>query len=292
MSRACGKIILFGEHAVVFSKQGVALPVQNFFTEAAMQKSDYFSCSPDRILSEQEKQKLNMLVEFVFSELNLREDVQVSIKSTLPMSSGFGSSASLSVALIRECSRFFRLKLSKNMINSLAYRCESIFHSTPSGIDNSVIAYEKPVYFHKKPKVLELEKPLEFVVANTGKRPDTATVVKEVRRKSIIKDYMKILSEIGSVAEQSKKHLIKGDNEKVGMLMNKNHLLLKRLGVSSPRLDLFCEVAVQNNAYGAKLSGAGKGGNMIALVDQHSRENIMKELSHLSDQVIFIRVSS
>ena len=173
MAKACGKIILFGEHSVVYNKIGIALPILNYFTEVTAHKSEDFSCCGDRVYNDIEKEKLNKLVEFVFSKLDLSKKVHIHIESNLPVSSGLGSSASLSVALIRELDDFFSLKLSKEKINDIAYECEKIFHGNPSGIDNTVINYQKPVFFKNKYQIIKIKKPLYFVIANTGKKPQT-----------------------------------------------------------------------------------------------------------------------
>ncbi len=284
MNDACGKIILFGEHAVVFGKPGIAVPITNLKTTVEIELSDTFSYSVDRVLYEEEKDRLADILDIIFFSLDIEEkDIHISIKSTLPISSGMGSSAALSIAIIRAASDFYRLKLNDEKVNEVALECEKYFHGKPSGIDNTVITYEKPIlYKDGEPDFLEI-KPFTLMIADTGDKASTKKQVMKVKE-----NYDKnkeIIEKIGKVSQDAKLALEKADFKTVGTLMNKNHLLLKELGVSTKKLDLLVETAIGAGALGAKLAGSGGGGNIIALVDGKNKEEVKTALEAFSKAV-------
>jgi len=288
-----GKIILFGEHAVVYNKAGIAVPVDEVSTHVTIKQANKFGYNSSHKLSHYEKTKLEFLFNVIFENLNVERNVNIDINSTIPLGSGLGSSASLSVALIRALCLHYNLHLSDEEINNIAFECEKIFHGRPSGIDNTVITYGKPVFFHKnKIEIINLKKPIYLVIADTGIKSDTKEVVEEVRR-----DYLKnkekfdmILNEIEQITINAKQMLEKGDLAQLGKLMHSNHLLLKDLGVSCTKLNDFVLRASNAGAYGAKMVGAGKGGNIAALTDKDNREIIAKELMKIAKNVIITEV--
>ncbi len=284
---------MFGEHAVVYGQPGIALPVLDLYTKISIRKSDTFSYSVDRVLHEHEKTRLEQLLNLIFLKLKISNNVHINIESTLPISSGLGSSASLSIAIIKALNQHYYLKFSLKKISLIGYECEKIFHGKPSGIDNNVVAYEKPVYFQKPDlDFIKLRKPMFIVIASTGGRPSTKQVVSEVREK-YEKNQLKysiIFEDIGKIVKKAKQQLEQGNLTELGKLMTKNHELLKEMGVSSEKLDLLIEISLQNNAYGAKLAGAGKGGNIIALVDNENKDTVINELKVLSNEVMCTEV--
>ncbi len=291
MGGACGKIILFGEHAVVYGYPGIALPVKEISINVRINQSNSFSYSADRKLYKEEKDRLNKLIDFLFFKLDIaKENLEINIESTIPISSGLGSSAALSISLIRAISDHFHLDLEEEYINKLGFECEKFFHGTPSGIDNTVITYEKPVYYKKgKVELLKIKNPLDFVIADSGIKANTKQVVSEVRKR-YDKDrekYSNIFQEIALITSQAKPFLQESNITMIGILMTQNHYLLKQLGVSNDKLDRMVEIALQAGAYGAKLAGSGKGGNIIAIVDDKVKDEVIKKLKKISKEVIY-----
>ena len=290
MGVACGKIILFGEHAVVYGYPGIAVPVREVNISVIIKQADSFSYSADRKLYKEEKERLNKLLDFLFFKLNIpKENLEIIIESTIPIASGLGSSAALSIALIRVISKHFHLDLNDDKINKLGFECEKFFHGNPSGIDNTAITYEKSVYFKKgKTTLLNLKKPLSFVIANSGVKSSTKQVISDVKRK-YEKDkekYANLFQEIGDITEQAKSFLQGGNVTMLGILMTQNYYLLKQLGVSNDKLDDMVETALQAGAYGAKIAGSGKGGNIIAIVDDKVKDDVVKALRKKSKNII------
>jgi mevalonate kinase len=220
--------------------------------------------------------------------LSLRErgwgegGLEISITSTIPVASGLGSGAAVSVALIRALSSHLSHSLTDAEVNSLAFEIEKLHHGTPSGIDNTVITYNKPVYFIKGQPIetLKVGKPFTIVIGDTGVSALTKESVGDVRR-LWLRDtvtFENLFNEIAQIALIARRAIESGKPELLGELMDHNHVLLQRLTVSSPELDKLVEAARDAGALGAKLSGGGRGGNMIALVDQARAEPVANAL--------------
>jgi mevalonate kinase len=288
---APAKLILFGEHAVVYGKHGIAVPINDLQTKISIKKSDDTSYKIDRILNENQKEKLDELIDFISKKL--KKNFHLIINSSVPISQGFGSSASISVAILNAINEEFDLKYSRKKINELAYSCEKIFHGNPSGIDNTVITYHKPLFFNKNDnEFFKIKTELNLIIVNTGKRPHTKDTIEFVKNnyKLNTKRYDLIMDEINNVSINAKDALENGDIKTLGKLMNKNHRLLQKMKLNTPKIDLFCELCLANGALGAKLSGAGKGGNMIALVSNETKDKIISELNFLTDEIHCVKI--
>ncbi|AJF61237.1 TPA: mevalonate kinase [Candidatus Woesearchaeota archaeon] len=294
MAKASGKIILFGEHAVVYGYPGIAVPVKDAAVEVSISPSDYFSYETDRELYKEEKERLNDLLELLFFQLHAeKKDMEIKIRSTIPVASGMGSSAALSVALIRAIAEHLGKAIDDKKVNEIAFECEKMFHGTPSGIDNTVVTYGKPVYFYDgEMYFLKLKKPLHLVIANTGIKSPTKEAVLEVRQRyeRDREEYSALFEKIGQIAGNAKTALESGETAQLGGLMDKNHALLQQIGVSCKELDELVSAAKSAGALGAKLAGAGKGGNMVALVEQDKKDGVMNSMKKLSKNIIYTEV--
>jgi mevalonate kinase len=153
-----------------------------------------------------------------------------------------------------------------------------IYHGTPSGIDNTVIAFEKPVYFVKDVarEVFWVGRPFLLAVADTGIESSTREVVGDLRQRYEASPgrYEPLFDRVGEIALAARAAIEQGQVEALGQLMDENHALLQQMGVSWPELDRLVATARQAGALGAKLSGAGWGGNMIALVTEETRGQV------------------
>jgi mevalonate kinase len=211
-------------------------------------------------------------------------DARLLVESTIPIASGLGSGASVSTALVRALAAFVEARLTPAEVSALVYEVERIHHGTPSGIDNTVIAYERPVYFvcarASGPEVLSVGAPFTLIIADSGLLSPTKRVVGQVRAgwQRETARYEALFQRIGDIAREARRRIEMGDVGELGPLMDENHALLVKLGVSSPTLDGLVESARRAGAAGAKLSGAGQGGNILALAGSDRGDAIVTAL--------------
>jgi mevalonate kinase len=291
-SSAPGKVILFGEHAVVYGQPAIAVPVTQVKATATIEAAPIGSgltiVASDlderyTLAKAPQNDPLAVAAQVTLTHLAMPEpDATLTIQSTVPIASGMGSGAAVSTALVCALAKFLGQPLEPREASELVYEVEKIHHGTPSGIDNTVIAYEKPIYFVRGKPVERLTagKPFTLLIADTGNPSPTGKIVERVRHKREREPahYDALFDQIGDVADEGRRAIESGDIEELGPLMDENHELLIELGVSSSLLDDLVETARLTGALGAKLSGAGQGGNMIALVEDDFADQVADAL--------------
>lgn len=219
--------------------------------------------------------------------------VTATVTSNIPIASGLGSGAAIAAALIRVLARYWGWDelATDEAVSAMTFEVEKIHHGTPSGIDNTVVSYDRPVYFvrtggERRPRsrpILETfvpAAPLTFLIGDTGLKVPTHEPVGDVRRLWLAdpQKWEAVFDAVGDVVRRARAAIEEGDAAAVGRLMNANHALLQQLTVSSPRLDRLVEAALSAGALGAKLSGGGRGGNMIALITPDQSDRLQKAL--------------
>ena len=282
-SSACGKVILLGEHAVVYGRPAIALPIPLAVEAVVRAGGDGVHVVIPRWGLEQQvkpgvTQGVNGAVNTMLESLNLTGiALTIEIMPHLPRGMGLGGSAALAVAVVRALSHAFDLGLDDASVNRLAFESEKTAHGTPSGIDNTVATYGKPLVFEKDGtpdfRELSLPRPAPLVLGLTGRESLTARTVARVRaawhdhptRIEAIFDQMAQLARDGVEALGAARF------QELGQLMNLCQGYLNALQVSSPELEELIHIARDNGALGAKLTGGGGGGSMIALCpgEQH-----------------------
>ena len=215
---------------------------------------------------------LQVLMQLAVQRLDISDPTgEIVLRSDIPIASGLGSGASASAATVKAIAALYRQEFTLEEIDGLVYEVEKVYHGIPSGIDNTVVVYEKPVYFAKgeKPEIIQISDSFHFIVADTGHASPTRTAVRGVRRLAENEPARvnAIFERIGHVATDVKLCLERGNQIRLGSLMTQNHRLLQQLEVSSPELDRLIEASLTSGALGAKLCGGGLGGNMIALAN-------------------------
>jgi mevalonate kinase len=221
----------------------------------------------------------NFFFHFHFSPL---PSLEIRISSSIPVASGLGSGAAVTVALVRALSTHLNLPMTDEQINAFAYEIEKLHHGTPSGIDNTVITYARPVYFIRGQPIETFTpaQPFTIVIGDSGISAPTKESVGDVRKlwESDKAHWEKVFDAVGEITREAKQAIESGHLQNLGRLMDENHRLLQKMTVSSPALERLVEAARQAGAQGAKLSGGGRGGNMIALVEASKAETVAAAL--------------
>ena len=280
--RGNGKIILFNEHFVVYGVPAIASSI-NRYVEAEIADSDTVTIFDERVnLTNDPLEK--RILEVMSSKMNIdlnKNPIKVIIRGDIPLGSGLGASAATCVAIARALSKYFKLDLSDEEINSIAYEGERIYHGNPSGIDNTVATFGGVIWFErgKKAERINIGKPLYIIIGNTGVRASTRKAIEKVRRNRE-KDperFENLLNEARRLAQSARKCIEEGELKRIGELMNKNHELLQEIGVSCKKLDYLVDLFLRKGALGAKLTGGGLGGNAIALVEDAGKQDVIAD---------------
>lgn len=331
--RAPGKIILFGEHAVVYGRPALAVPVTQVgaaaVVEPAAAGAGLTICAADldevvALRAAPADHPLAAAARLALAHLGLTEpDWRMAVRSTIPIASGLGSGAAVSAAIVRALadaansasrsgieasgghagqqtqpakasipeeylssygeSTNPQSAISPELLSALVYEVERLHHGTPSGIDNTVIAYGRPVYFVRGqlPQPFAIGRPFMLAIADTGIASPTKIAVGDVRRawERAPARFEALFDRVAAVVEAARRAIAAGRPEELGPLMDENHARLREIGVSCPELDALVAAARSAGALGAKLSGGGRGGNMIALVTADTAQPVADALA-------------
>jgi mevalonate kinase len=275
-----GKFIIVGEHFVVHGVPAIAAPVTGVRTRVTVE------ASPQNRISVPVEGQGALLAEQVF-DAALRQSstldgpVSVSVDSTVPVGFGLGSSAAYSVALVGALAEYTGETLTLDEIRMRAHSLEKIIHGQPSGIDDTVISYRSPVQFCRgELKPLHIGGDFHFVLASCDYPGVTKDAVAAVaaQAKATPSAFDSLVAEAKAVTNSSVLALESGDKDRLGRQMNKAHELLSEVRVSTPELDALVLAARTSGALGAKLTGGGYGGFMVALAPSAAHQDISDAL--------------
>ena len=301
---APGKIILFGEHAVVYGRPALAVPVTQVHADVEISDRDTSGIwidAPDVNLHAD----LNTLpsdhpIAAVIHNLFFLArtspsptgrgargegrfpNLEIKISSTIPVAAGLGSGTAVTVALTRALATHIDYSMTDEQINAFAYEIEKLHHGTPSGIDNTVVTYARPVYVVKGQPIetFQVAQPFTIVIADTGIRASTKESVGDVRKlwEADQAKWDNVFDEVADISFAARHVIREGWIKMLGALMDENHMYLQEMTVSSPELDKLVSAARKGGALGAKMSGGGRGGNMIALVEEEISSAVAEAL--------------
>ncbi|MEM7097507.1 MAG: hydroxymethylglutaryl-CoA reductase, degradative [Pseudomonadota bacterium] len=301
---ASGKIILLGEHAVVYGRPAIALPIP-LAVEASVQKdvSDGVNIVIPRWGLEQQvheaTQGFGGILAEVFAQLELlNTDMLIEVFPHVPRAQGLGGSSALAVAILRAVNHSYDLALTDHQINDFAFQCEKAAHGTPSGVDNTVATFGAPLWYQRineQPtfESLKLGQELNLVVGMSGQESLTAETVGQVRNawKQAPQRYEGIFDQIAVFTNTAREALAGGQLAEVGELMNLCHGYLNALQLSTPGLEELIHIARKQGAYGAKLTGGGGGGSMISLAENlESAKSISDAMGAAGYEAIVVNV--
>lgn len=272
------KIILMGEHSVVYGQPAIALPlpsVQLSVTLSSRQdnqriiKSRYYHGSLENLPSSMIG--IKKLIDTLSARFNDQETGwDLKIESQLPAERGMGSSAASAIAIIRAFFDYYDEPLDRTLLLQLADVEEQITHRSPSGLDAATVSSDKPLFYVKGRIGVPIEMNLDgsLVIADTGKKGATKEAILAVKDELKNNDEKaeEHIKHLGELVTQTKDYLAQNDIVKLGDALNFAQTDLAALNVSDPSLDHLIHVARDNGALGAKLTGGGRGGCMIALM--------------------------
>ncbi|SDQ20721.1 mevalonate kinase [Carnobacterium viridans] len=276
LGKANGKIILMGEHSVVYGEPAIAIPFPATHIHATITpiegpvQLDCVYYQGDLASAPQHLENLIAVVESTLNELKQEfNNFKLTIESTIPVERGMGSSAAVAIATVRAVFNYYSVPLTDDKLLTLANISETIAHGNPSGLDAAMTSGRHPLYYIKgKPFVpFKVSLSAYLIVADTGLKGQTRDAVASIAQlnKEDTETTMDAIHGLGDLARQAKFAIESANPVTLGLVMNEAHETLSSLGVSNERLNHLVSTARTNGALGAKLTGGGRGGCMIAL---------------------------
>jgi mevalonate kinase len=291
---APGKLLLLGDYAVVYNNPCLVTAVdKRLYVEAEIINNE-----EDEIITPQVKESRFVLetIAHFKEKFSIRDSVRIKTQGDFSHQVGLGSSSAVTVATLQALNQLFKKELNKKQVFDMCYAVTLSIQGVGSGFDIAAAVYGGTQYYITGGAVIEpikIEK-LPLIVGYSGIKADTPFYIRKVAEAFKYKkeELNIIFSSITSLVEEAKVGLETGDFEKTGKCMTKNHLLLQKLGVSIPKLDEMVNAANSAGAWGAKLSGAGGGDCMIALVSDEKRDDVVRAIEKVGGEVIHVGLNA
>lgn len=288
VGRACGKVILIGEHVVVYGLPAIAVPLPDLTIEATVSfvtsvavsggpltprtyaAGHQFICAPHAV-AEGTNSSLAVAAEAAMHRWQIADEaVEVRIKSCVPPGRGLGSSAGCATAVVRALADLVGAPLDDHALHELVQGSEQIAHGQASGVDAAAVAAATPIRFEAGVvRPIVIDRYFALVVADTGSSGGTRESVALVRHALLRNPTWseRRLAQAAAVIESAEASLRNGRLAALGRQLNEFHSLLDEFGVSTPQIERLVEAALAAGAYGAKLTGGGMGGCVLALTE-------------------------
>jgi mevalonate kinase len=304
-----GKVILFGEHFVVHGVPGIVSAI-DATNDAEVKKTTKGINVKDvrkaaKGYAEEKRMQQLESIDRILRAMGIDAKTvafDILLGGALPGFSGLGASAASSVAITRAIAQEFGVILTDERVNQIAYEAEKAYAGTPSGIDNTAATFGGLLWFKKNLKdrqntieKLHIREPVEIVIGSTGVVANTKAMVEGVteRKQKHPEKYDALFEQAEALALIGREALLQFDLKKVGKLMNDNHRLLQEIEVSHEKLDILVEIARKQGAFGAKLTGGGGGGCMVALTpNQELQERVAEAIENAGYEVLRTRIGA
>jgi mevalonate kinase len=259
------KIILMGEHSVVYGYPAIAIPLKNIRMECIVERATV-------PFIHNKKDTLSTAIYTALNYLNKEnENIKYKVVSDIPPKRGMGSSAAVSIAAIRGVLDYFNTEVDNLTLEKLVNEAEIIAHNTPSGLDAKTCLSDSAIKFIKNKgfKNLEMNLGAYLLIADTGIHGHTRDAIMNI--KNMGDRALPMLEKLGKLTEETEKFIEEKDVINIGKNMISAHGELKKLGVSIKKSDVLVKTAIDEGAYGAKMSGGGLGGCIIALMESREK---------------------
>lgn len=302
---APGKLMLFGEHAVVYERPCIVTAVNHRMSVSIDERNDEriivnapevnvkdYIISIDNLNGQYPREASFVLtaVKNFFDEYQYEHGLNIETHSEFSSKFGFGSSSAVTVSIIKALSELFGFRMTKKELFDISYKTVLDVQKVGSGFDVASAIYGGTLYFIKGGRAIEEMsiKEMPIIVGYTGVKADTSTLVKSVSEKleRETEKINNIFDKIGNIVINAKEEIKKFDWNEVGSLMNQNQKYLEMLGVTSPELDRLISSSNKAGVYGSKLSGAGGGDCMIALASEEKRAIVSKAIEKAGGTII------
>ncbi len=294
---AAGKVILLGEHAVVHGRHALAVPVTNAVRASVAHGDKKTTISIGEwgyrtTVTANCADGIGAAVNLILDKLGARDiNIAIEVSSKLPRGMGLGSSAAIAVAVTRAVALYLERDIDDEQVNEIAFACEKLAHGTPSGIDNSISCFGKPMLFQSAAtlsvQALQLKESPPLVIGLSHQAGPTHEQVAGVRTRYERNPagYDRLFDQIDELSRAGAALLTAARYDELGQAMNICHGLLNAIEVSTPDLENMVMIARDGGAAGAKLTGAGGGGSIVALCPG-SQDSVAAALNNAGYQTL------
>ena len=274
---AHGKVILIGEHSVVYGYDALALPIKSLHIKTTVEPAeqtwmDTAHYQGPFFMSPAEYDGLKYVVKTMLAKAASKETLKITYTGEIPIERGLGSSATVALATTRAMNAYFKLNLTEEEIIGITNHAEMINHGKASGLDAATVNSDYLIFFNQKdgPKPIKAKLGATLLIMDTGELGSTKKAVSQVHDlMTKVPSVKENIKELGKLADETKIAWLNQDSEKVGLYFNRAQEILHSFNLSTAKIAHLQKIALANGALGFKLSGSGLGGIVIALCQNH-----------------------